>query len=434
MLIPAVTVLVTLGLVNEPGFTALAKDLDEYATWDDVVAAQGDVDAQNALIDEINAQIDQLNSDVAEAEILAQQAGDRYNDAEQAATAQSEVVYGLQVQVDEAEELATEAETTAGEIVAAMNGRVTLDPTIALLMSPGDADDFLMGMSTLSSLGMTNGMQYEEATAARNNANQLQEQADTALEELETLEAEAQAEYDSAVAAQLDLQEKRDAAVNEGAELEAMLIPLQEHRDVVQADYEVGEQLREEERQRQEQERAEAAAAAAAAAQGSTSDVSAVDPSGSSASSSGATAASGYAYPIATNAYVTSLYGMRLHPIYNYWRLHAGTDLVVPSGTCWTPLYAVTSGTVTYAGWMDGWGYIVMFRAGDGTVFRYPHISEGGINVYPGQQVSAGQTIAYAGTTGPSTGCHLHFQVEINGSPVDSDAWLINHGLWFSGL
>ncbi|WP_140400590.1 M23 family metallopeptidase [Gulosibacter sp. 10] len=418
--------LLVLALVGHGAVVARAKDLDDYATWDDVVAAQDDVDEQNRLIEEINGQIQQLKTDVAEAELVAEQKGAAYSAAEQAATAQSETVYGLQLEADTADAEAEEAEAAAAAYVAAMSNRVTIDPTVQLLTNPGESDDFLKGMSTLSKLGTENGSLYEQAVAARNNAEQLNEQAERALAELQVLEAEAQTEYESAVAAQLDLQEKRDRAVEKGSELEAMLVPLMEHRDVVEADYQEGERLREAERKRIEQERAEAAERARQEAQQNQGGGSAPPPPPASGANS-----SGYASPIASNAYVTSPFGMRIHPIYGYPRLHAGLDLVVPQGTCWTPLYAVEDATVTYSGWMDGWGYIVIMQAGDGTVIKYPHISEGGLNVNAGQHVGAGQVIAYAGTTGPSTGCHLHFQVEVGGTPIDSRVWLADRGIYF---
>ncbi|MFD2757291.1 M23 family metallopeptidase [Gulosibacter faecalis] len=445
------TALLIVGLVGNGAITANAKDLDDYATWDDVVAAQNDIDAQNALIDEINGQIQELETQVAEAEEVAEAAGAAYSQAEAASTSQGEKVYSLQTQADAAAAEADEAESEAAGYVAAMADRVPVDPTVELLTNPDDADGFLMGMSTLSKLGTQNGAVYENAVAARNNANSLADQAQVALEELEELEAEAQANYQAAVDAQLDLQAARDEKTEKGSELEAMLAPLEEHREVVAADYQEGERLREEERKRIEEEQrkaAEEAAAAAAAAQAAAEkaqaqanqNASSGGSSGSSGSSGGssgggggggseAPTGSGYVPPLGYNAYITSPYGWRIHPVYGYSRLHNGTDFVVPGGTCGTPIYAVSAGTVTYAAWLDGWGNRVDYQLDDGTTLGNAHIMPGGIMVYPGQRVAAGQIIAYAGTTGPSTGCHLHFMV--NNGAVDPVGWLAARGIYY---
>lgn len=433
--------LLTTGATPAPTPT---KSLDDYATWDDVVAAQNDVDKQNALIDDIHAQIDRLNSEVATAEKVSADASAKYAAAEQASTEQNEKLYALQQQTKDAEAAADDAETRAANYVAAIANRVPTDPTVELLTNPTHADDFLRGMSTLSKLGTDNGAAYEAAISARNTADQLSKQAQVAADELARLQQQAQDAYNQAVAAQLELQNKRDEKSQRGSELEAMLGPLEEHRDVVEADYKEGERLREEERKRQEEaarkareeamrQAQEEAARRAAAGRDSASSAPAPAPApvvGPPAADSNAVIGN-YASPIATNAYVTDPYGMRLHPIQGIYRLHTGMDLVVPGGTCWAPLYAATSGTVTYASWMDGWGNLLVFEGDDGYTYKYAHISDGGMNVVPGQRVSPGQLVAYAGTTGPSTGCHLHFQMERNGSTLDPQPILASRGWAF---
>ncbi|WP_087005310.1 M23 family metallopeptidase [Gulosibacter sp. 10] len=439
-----VVAFVTAALVTQGAFFASAKDLDEYATWDDVVDAQGDVDEQNRLIEEINGQISQLKTQVAEAEQVAEQKGEAYSQASEATTEQTGVVYSLQQQADEADEAAIAAEQEAGAVAASMSNRVNVDPTIQLLTEPDSADGFLMGMSTLSKVGTHNGGVYENAVSARNNAEQLGEQAQSALDELEVLEAAAEAAYNEAVAAQQDLQTKRDEAINQGAELEAMLVPLMEHRDVVEADYQEGERLRELERQRIERERAEAAAAAQAAAEaaareqqtnsggggggGGGGSAPSTNTGGGGGGGGGGSTASGWHAPL-PGAWVTSPFGMRLHPVYGYYRMHNGIDLV-SGGGCWAPIHAVTSGTVTFAGWFGGSGYMVSVQASDGTTFNSAHMPEGGMNVYVGQSVSAGDVIGYVGTTGASTGCHLHFEV-VQGGYVDPRAYLANRGIYY---
>lgn len=433
--------LVLAGMHFGPTPGALAKSLDEYATWDDVVAAQGDVDRQNKLIDEIHVEIKELKSQVTEAEQVAQEKGNLYSQAQQAANEAAGQQYTLEQQADEASKRAQDAETEAGAMTAAMSNRVSTDPTMQLLAQPEQADDFLKSMSTLSKLGSHNGTVYESAVVERNNAEQLNEQAKVALEERQRLETEAQTAYREAQQAQAEAQQARDRALDRGAELEAMLGPLEERRDVVEADYREGERLREierkrieEQRRREEEERRkraeqERAAAAQAAA-------SSPAPSGSSGGGGGGggspESSSGISGPIGAGAWVSDPFGYRLHPIDGSYRLHAGLDLVV-NGTCGTPLYAVKSGTVTYAGWTDGYGNMIDYTSDDGVnTFRYAHIMPGGIAVGWGEHVSAGELIAYAGTTGPSTGCHLHIEITEYGSLVDPQPWFAARGIYYN--
>lgn len=106
-----------------------------------------------------------------------------------------------------------------------------------------------------------------------------------------------------------------------------------------------------------------------------------------------------------------SAYGWRMHPIYHEMRFHAGEDIGAPSGT---PILAADSGTVILAGVNGGYGNCVMINHGGGRVTLYAHQSTMAVSV--GQSVTQGQVIGYVGSTGASTGPHLHFEVHVNGS------------------
>ena len=94
---------------------------------------------------------------------------------------------------------------------------------------------------------------------------------------------------------------------------------------------------------------------------------------------------------------------------------HTGTDIAAPSGTT---IWASKAGTVSYAGWSNGYGYNILIDHGDGTKTRYAHCSS--LAVYSGQQVSQGQVIGYVGRTGWATGNHCHFEIISNGSFLDA--------------
>jgi murein DD-endopeptidase MepM/ murein hydrolase activator NlpD len=100
-------------------------------------------------------------------------------------------------------------------------------------------------------------------------------------------------------------------------------------------------------------------------------------------------------------------------------RMHEGIDIGVGYGT---PIVAAASGTVIYAGWMGGYGNLVIVDHGGGIATAYGHNSS--ILVGYGSSVSQGQTIALSGSTGNSTGPHVHFEVRVNGSPVDPLGYL----------
>jgi murein DD-endopeptidase MepM/ murein hydrolase activator NlpD len=109
-----------------------------------------------------------------------------------------------------------------------------------------------------------------------------------------------------------------------------------------------------------------------------------------------------------------SPYGWRLHPILGYQRLHTGVDIPAPSGT---PIRAAADGMVLSAGPRGGYGNTVIIDHGSSMATLYAHQSD--INVAPGQTVQAGDVIGEVGSTGLSTGPHLHFEVRIGGTPVD---------------
>ena len=112
--------------------------------------------------------------------------------------------------------------------------------------------------------------------------------------------------------------------------------------------------------------------------------------------------------------HITSGFGMRRHPILGYSRLHAGIDFGAAYGS---PIYAVSDGTVAFAGWHGGHGNFVKLEHGGGFGTGYGHMSR--IAVTPGTRVHAGQVIGYVGSTGVSTGPHLHYELYKGGAPVN---------------
>lgn len=122
------------------------------------------------------------------------------------------------------------------------------------------------------------------------------------------------------------------------------------------------------------------------------------------------------------SARVSSGYGPRTHPVTGeVGKMHTGVDFAVPQGTS---IHAADSGTVLVAEWWSGYGYCVIIDHGGGVWTLYGHIRQGGIRVNVGDRVERGQVIAESGSTGRSTGPHLHFEVRIDGKTVNPMPYL----------
>lgn len=114
-----------------------------------------------------------------------------------------------------------------------------------------------------------------------------------------------------------------------------------------------------------------------------------------------------YVFPLSIPASISSVFGWRMHPVHQTWRFHSGTDLAAPMGT---PVLATQDGRVAVADFLGGYGLTVILRHGDGNLeSRYAHLSQ--ITVSPGESVKQGEVIGLVGSTGTSTGPHLHFEV-----------------------
>ncbi|AEH51013.1 LysM peptidoglycan-binding domain-containing protein [Pseudothermotoga thermarum] len=124
----------------------------------------------------------------------------------------------------------------------------------------------------------------------------------------------------------------------------------------------------------------------------------------------------GYIWPVFGT--LSSPFGYRIHPITKKYSFHSGIDISAPEGT---PVFASTSGVVTFAGENGGYGLMVEIKSGN-VVTRYAHLSK--ITVYVGQNVSQGTLIGRVGSTGLTTGPHLHFEIVVAGNATNPLAYL----------
>ncbi|MGL4740887.1 MAG: murein hydrolase activator EnvC family protein [Sarcina sp.] len=134
-------------------------------------------------------------------------------------------------------------------------------------------------------------------------------------------------------------------------------------------------------------------------------------------SGGGTSNSKGFIRPV--NAPISSHYGYRIHPVTGEKKHHNGTDYAASTGT---PIKAIASGTVTTAGWHNAFGNMVIVDHGNGYTSLYAHASS--LNVRAGQTISQGQVVSYVGSTGLSTGPHLHLEMRYNGSLVNPESYI----------
>lgn len=423
-LLAAVSTIAFVGMLSvgaaEP---ALAAD---YPSWSDVQAARASESRTQALITKIKGHIAGLEQQAAAAASLAETRGAELEAADTAFQNAAQKVVELEAQAAEAEEEAAESRRAAGRVVAQMSRGTGGDLTATLLgeaRTGADTDGMLKSLSYASKVNGVLQDTYGRAVNQQRNAESLADQA----AEARTVREELRVAAEEAMVAAQEASAAADAAVQQGLvereQLEAQLVVLVERREVTEADYMTGEAKRKEQ-ERLERERlaelerirqAEAAKNNAGSGGGGGGGGSAPPP-----------AASGWVKP--SSGRITSAFGYRLHPTAGTWRLHGGLDY---AGGCGTPIYAASAGTVVYSGWYGTYGNWILIQHANGVQTGYAHIPNGGRLVGAGQQVGAGQRIASQGTTGASTGCHLHYEVRINGVQNDPVPFMRARGIYF---
>jgi murein DD-endopeptidase MepM/ murein hydrolase activator NlpD len=284
--------------------------------------------------------------------------------------------------------------------------------TVVTPTTTGSMNDKLQWATTMFETSATAITRLEDTQAkladAKNTRAVLEARADIARQNAAAQLGQSQKAQKAASDAAAKVQAAVDA--NNAAKAAAAQAVAQDQADAAAQQAEV-DSVNARIAQRLADQRAAQAAAAAAAAR---------------AKSGGTTpppsSSSGLIKPIPGGA-ITSPYGMRLHPILHIWKLHDGTDF---GAGCGTPVHAAASGTVTEEYYNGGYGNRLFIDHGNvGGRFMttsYNHLS--GYAVRVGQHVTQGQVIAYVGTTGYSTGCHLHFMLWVNGTMVNPANYL----------
>jgi murein DD-endopeptidase MepM/ murein hydrolase activator NlpD len=385
------TVLVAISLVASDSPAAYAKS---YPSWSDVVAARHNEAAKKAVVNQIRGLISGLDSKLKSAQAdatakgaIAYAAEEKYDTAE---TKQQT----LQAQVDAATKKAAKSRKEVAEYVAQLaRGADGSDgTTLNLLLNGKTASQLLDNLGAINQVSERENAVYKEALSDQNAAKQLRALAAQQAGILKTEKKAADDAEAAAVTAATNLQTAVTAQQAHEKALELELAALTTKAKMTSSQYEAGVR-------------------ASAAAYG--------------AGEAGVVDSQGWALP--TVGVITSPWGYRNDPAAGYtWRMHYGDDI---AHGCLQPIYAAHSGTVTYAGPYGDIGNYIMIKndGADGTA--YGHIANGETFVHVGQRVSTGQNIARTGSTGFSTGCHLYFQVMVNGNPVNPAPFMQARGV-----
>jgi len=348
---------------------------------DQIAAAKGretvltsDVAAASEQIDVISGRVDELAAKVA---VLEEELREH-----QARLVELRELYAQQTRflavLEENERIAQERlEARVVEIYT-----TNRPSTIEVLLSVSSLDDLITQLEYLDEIAKRDQEIADEVAAARRNlVAERRRTAETKAEEARTtaLVAQRTAEQRGALG---ELVARRDELVSAQADRQALLASVRDERHEAEEDVEALE---------------EASAELAERIRSSQSGTTA---------GGGSLPASGLIWPV--DGPITSPFGMR------WGRMHEGIDIGVGFGT---PIRAAASGTVIWAGWLGGYGNLVVIDHGDGLSTAYAHQQR--IYASVGQQVAQGATIGEVGSTGHSFGPHLHFEVRVNGNPVD---------------
>ena len=365
----------------------------EYPSWQDVLEARENEEKTQEKIEELQGLIEELATEYQAAEEEAARLGQIFVEAQQDLDDAIYTQEQLQAEADAASDTAEESRMQAGQFVAELARAGGGDLQATIFVNADEADGLLRRLGYASKIAeQTDGI-YAKALADQNTAQSLTDQAEVASEIREELQVEAEATFDAANAAAMRAAQALDEQMEASATLEAQLAVLIEEREATEEDYQAGVIARQ------------------------LSEVRGmIDP--------GQISASGWARP--TGGYISSHYGNRIHPIYGTTRFHAGIDLAHP---CGQPVYAAREGTVSYAGWLGTGGNFIRLNHGDGVTTGYMHLQSGSMYVNFGERVQTGQLIARVGTTGASTGCHLHFETRRDWDPVDPYYFMGDRGV-----
>ncbi|MFD5600347.1 M23 family metallopeptidase [Leucobacter sp. NPDC058333] len=402
-----------------------AQALD-LPTWDDVQAAKQNQSTANDKVAEIEKLIADGEKELDRLRNLHATTIDDLHEAEAALAAASEKAANLETQAEASRKEADEAADRAGVLVAQMYRSGGVDRSVELFLdSDGSTADALLDrMASMSKATERNTTLSGEAEQAANTADTLGKQAEAAAAEREVLREKQQEKEQAAAVAVAGQGEKVQKQEAQQKTLKTQLAALKDKTTKTVAGYEERLRIEEEQRRAEEERRrkeAEEAARRWAEQQAQQNQGGGggggVPPGGGGDTGGGLPpggggntgSSNGWVYPTAYS-YVSEGFRPPGRPD------HTGIDL---AAGCGTPIVAAMGGTVALTYWDGGGGgNMVTVNHPNGWQTRYAHMIEWAV-VAPGQPVGPGQVLGYVGSTGASSGCHLHFEMR----PNQDDGW-----------
>ena len=352
---------------------------------------KGQLSANDDEIEGIVAQKDAIDQEI---QLLHQQI-DNIN--QQVAT-YSLLIADKQDELDDAQGRLEELQTKNKERIRAMEEEGEISYW-TIIFKANDFSDLLDRISMVQEINAADQRRLQEISEIAQKVSNVQK-------ELVTEKADLEATKEELDAAQITLEEKRQEADGLLAEL---IAKGEEFEALIDESEDLQSELMKEIAQ------AEKDLKAAEYKEWLATYVPTTRPSGTDTTpSTQAPSSSGWIKPLRSYT-ITSAFGMRVHPISGKWRMHDGVDMSAPEGT---PIYAAKAGKVTVTSYQAGGaGYYVSINHGDGFSSVYMHMTH--YIVKPGNYVSTGQVIGYVGSTGGSTGPHLHFGISYKGTYVN---------------
>ena len=406
LILSAVTVLsLVLGALPTQAYAVTQSEIDALKKERDKIAEQKA--AQQAIVDELEAQ----HADVLERKLALDERNaftlEQMELNEQEIALYDQMIEDKAREVEAAKELENQQLERYRARVRAMeeNGNYGF---LALVLNSASLGELLTAMDDIGEIMESDRRLEDEYIAAREHTEQVKAEYEEYKSELEAKQAALRAE-------QVELQRQIDEATElitklaediEGNAEE--LAKLQAAQD--EAQKEIDQKVAELERQRaEEEERRRQEAAANKPSNGG---------GGGSSGGGSVTGTGSFTWPCPSCTYITSRVGYRWHPVSGQWKYHSGLDIGAAYGAS---IVAADGGTVTIAGVNGGYGNCVMIDHGNGYYTLYGHMSS--IAVSLGQTVSKGSTIGYVGSTGVSTGPHLHFEIRQGTTILDPENW-----------
>lgn len=431
----------TFAFTPTPNLAHAANDDLDLPTWEDVQAAKQNTAAGQKKIAEIEALIAEVQARVEQARIRSEEASRVAVEAQQAYELAHAKAEELERQAAESEAEAQAAAEQAAALVSQMYRSGGIDRNLELFFeTDGETADALLDrLAMMSKATERNTTISKEAEYAMNTAKSLGEQAEEAQAERERLHKIAEDEaYQAALAVEVERQNLAEQEEQQRV-LNAQLDALRDTEAKTVDGYQERLRIEEERRIAEEKRRAEEARKAAEAARKAAEEAArkAAEEAkknqgnsggggGGGGSSSGGggggggnqSGTGGWKRPLASGSYWVSTEWMG-------YAGHTGIDMASPA---WNPIFAAASGTVVLSGWWYGCGNAVRINHG-GVTTSYCHMVQSP-SVRVGQWVNAGEVVGYVGTTGNSTGNHLHFETMVNGLYTNPRTFMNARGIW----